>query len=522
MIQRIRTATAGVTRRRAKRGVVLGATIACIALLTGCTTSSEADEPITLRVAVTTLAAPNANDAYSFTLYVSPTQAVYESLVFWNPTTLEIDPWLAEDIAFSDDRKTMTLRLRDDVDFTDGEHMTASGVIDWLTYLYNRPESWIGAFLTPVYGAPTLTELDEYTIEFKGERPFDYDYLTTFAQTPIASSASILENGEESSDADAAAGSGPYILKKFDTDVSATLERNPEYWNPDAVDFDKLVMTVYADRIAALNALKTGQLDAAPIDSPAAGEAEAAGLSVATGSGTLAMLAIIDREGKIVPALGDKRVRQAMNLAFDRGAIMENLEYGFGAVSSQPFLPNQEFYVDGAADEYGYDPERARELLAEAGYPDGFALTVPTPAATDPEYSSLYEPIVQQSLADIGITVTFEPTPDPETYSQKFTSGEAPVRLYKIFSVNVVQYFGYGYLGPDIDPEFTDLTQTWVHGTAEESSAAAKQIGEFLVDQVWFIPFSQPKNLWATVPGIDVVVGNTIGEPHISGFTRAD
>jgi peptide/nickel transport system substrate-binding protein len=501
-------------KSHAKPGVGVIALAASVLALSGCSAPAD-DEPTSLTL---------AGQTWQIGSWDKPgMEGLYEGLVHWNNETDTVDPVLAEEYSLSEDRKTLTFRLRQDVDFTDGEHMDAAAVVASLEYDFNRDDSGFAFIIKPTYGVPEMRIVDDYTIELKGDRPFDYDFLIGFGVS-IISPASIPDDPE---DGEPAAGTGPYVLDELTPETSAVLVRNPGYWNPEAYDFDTITFKAFEDTVAALNALRTGQVDATAIDATAAGEAEAAGLRVSEGNGNFVALALMDREGAVVPALADKRVREAINLAFDRDGIVAALEGGYGTPISQPRYPNDaQFTVEGGDDRYGFDPERARELLAEAGYPDGFEMTLPRPAPGQAwEYPYSYEPIVQQSLADIGIDLIFEDPVDATAYVEELQSGDYGVALWKLYTVNTVKYFplhGGDYrFGPSVEPELLDLIDTFFLGTADESETAATEIGEYLLDEVWFAPIVQTKVLWASTPEVEVIVGNANGTVQLTGIHLA-
>jgi peptide/nickel transport system substrate-binding protein len=436
-----------------------------------------------------------------------PTQgAVYEPLIRAKAEdgVIVFEPWLASEFELSDDGMTLNITLRDDVDFIDGVHMNAAGVEEFLT-------EWIS-----VPAAAVIAEHDteakatgEYELVLTTTKPMRSKWFSYFADLPLASPEAIKD---PDSLLLAPVGTGPYIIDELVPDVSISFIRNPNYWNPDAFDFDKVTMTVFDDEIAALNALKTGQLDVAYlIEVASMVDAKSSGLRLFTAPGAQPALFILDRDGVMVPALADVRVRQAMNLAFDREAINDSLNQGLGTVSSQPFQPGSLGYVEGGDDRYGYDPERAKELLAEAGYPDGFDLTIPI-FGTDN-----YEPVVQQALTDIGIRVTLAIIPEAD-YGALFngTWNGSPVALFPwassaeaTFDVIGLYYGGY----PD------ELTRSLYHdvefGNQNERAQAAKELGEIILDEAWYVPFSNPPTGLATREGITAVATTLSGGADI-------
>jgi peptide/nickel transport system substrate-binding protein len=498
-----------------KRGRALGIVAAALAAILGlgaCTADTTGDETRSLTIRAGMI--PGSWDPVRTLALGEPAQAVYEPLIMASAIGIEYIPWLAESFETSDDRLTFTMEIRENVDFTDGTHLDAAAVADFFaTYL----EVNAASPLVVQYGA-VFTAVDEYTVEVTTTTPIDfiwYDHLSViWIVSPDAAR-------DPEALAEKPVGTGPYLVDEYTPEVSVSFVRNPEYWNPEGYDFDEVTFQFYADELAALNALKSGQIDATSLTQiPLAVEAEAAGFDLFQGRGQYPSLFIIDRLGEVQPALADKRVRQAMNMAFDREAINESLNLGRGYVSSQPFIEGEPYYVEGGDDRYPYDPERARELMAEAGYADGFDITIPTMAT----YTKPYEPILQQSLADIGIRVTYEMFPDAEAVkllTELWPSEKYPVAAYGFVhgpGIGWIDYFWGGYK----TEEGLALIDTVRNGTLDESLEAEKELGEYILDEAWFVPFSDPPAYVAARSGIEVDVRGALVVPKLYQYTLAE
>jgi peptide/nickel transport system substrate-binding protein len=430
----------------------------------------------------------------------APGEAVYESLIMGVSST-EYTPWLAESYELSDDRLSVTMQLRTDVDFTDGVHMNAAAIERFFDAFLQGP---VDGVLGPEYGTDVVAT-GEYSLELTTTVPVRNSWWQALSYVPIASFEAL---NDPDSLAVQPVGTGPYLLDEYVPESSATFVRNPDYWNAEAYDFDRVAYQIYVDDIAALNALKSGQLDTTVLGQiPLAVEAEAAGFGLFPTAGYFPSLFIIDRLGELVPALADVRVRQAMNLAFDREGINESLNLGRGAVSSQPFLKGEALYVEGGDDRYAFDLDRARQLMAEAGYADGFDLTIPTLSG----YTKPYEPVLQQSLADIGIRVTYEVYPDTDAgkvLGELWPSGDYPVAAYTFVPYDTLTWIERLWGGFKTE-EAIALFDTVKHGDLEESERAERELGELILDEAWFVPFSFPPTFFAARPGIHIEVSET-------------
>jgi peptide/nickel transport system substrate-binding protein len=502
--------TITAARRRRRLPTLVFATAATVVtLLSSCAgTSAEEDGPSSLTIALPGVPGGDWSPLNGVLLFGLGTgDTAYESLIVFDSTELEYKPWLAEEFAISDDRRTFSVVLRDDVDFTDGVHLDAEAFKTGWDALEAAGSQY--SFFEFAAFSPEVTVTGEYSLEIRTSSGISDRFLDALTYLPTVSPAAI-EDPEAL--VKTAAGTGPYLVDESIPDVSISFVRNPNYWNPDAYDFDTVTYEVYADRIAAANALKSGQVDAAQLDLGAAADVESNGLSIWEGGGEVATFIWLDRQGILKPELADVRVRQAISHAFDREAINENLNFGYGEVRSQAFIEGTPQYIEGGDDRYPYDVELAKELLAEAGYPDGFDLVIPS----NPTFAG-YEPVILQSLSDIGIRVTFDHFSDIGAMAEAFQSSLAyPFIFYPQGDAGWLAYLGeagiYNQRGP-ADPIAADLFDRMDNGTAEDSAAAAQEFGELVLEECWYIPISRRYDLWGSIPEVTIAVGEKAAWP---------
>jgi peptide/nickel transport system substrate-binding protein len=441
--------------------------------------------------------------------------AQYEGLFVRNSSVAlgGLEPNLATGFERSEDWKTVTISLRDDVTFVDGEKLTAQGLKTYFEGMAAVEEWWFS--LSWKDYAPTLTALDDTTLEIVSDKPMsliDQRFLhLLLTRVPILS-PQVLDDLDQANPA----GTGPYVVESSTPEVGVTMVRNEKYWDPQEFPFDRIELTIFADEVAGFNALTSGQIDATYLSPAVIDEAKSQGLTInqADVVGGSAFLHIADLEGTVVPALADKRVRQAISLAFDREAINESINHGYGVVTSQPFIKTQPEYVDGGDDRYGYDPDRAKELLAEAGYPDGFDLKLLCLSGSDGDV-----PFVTQSLADIGIRATVDCLPyddwvaavlDPGEYAVQLSGGPAPL-LISLFSAPDAFLNSFKVEDPEVD----DRWDAMQNGPDEVADEAATELGEYILDEAMFAVYSAPMGAWVTAPGFVV---DFVLEPNVSDF----
>lgn len=502
--------------KRSPAVTFLAAAVAGLVTLSGCSSADPGEQDAELVMAVSYLDV-NWDPAQGAIMYTTTMQPVYDKLIAWDEANNTYVPWLAEEYTISDDLLSMEVKLRENVEFIDGEPLDAEAVKASYEMIFD------GEGFGPQYRAHLVDEYDtaftvtgDYTLTISTSLPIRQRYLEIFELVPVASPKALSTPGGFD---DGPVGTGPYLVDEIVPDVSISYVRNPDYWNPDAFDFDTIVMKAFSDRVAAANALRTGQINATQVPLEIASSVEADGFTLHRGAGFYWTLFVVDQAGDSVPALGDVRVRRAMNMAFDRATIADTLDHGYGSVTSQPFTAGQQGYVEGGDERYGYDPDAARQLLSEAGYPDGFAIRIPTLGSSDS-----VEPIVAQSFAEIGIEVEFVPFADYPEYSAAVLAGEFPVTLINAAFANTPYYLTLAGFSPlkAPNPDVLRLIGGIAKGTAEEAEAAAQEFGELVLDEAWYVPFSVQPTLWASTPEIDIFVGDIIGNLNLPKVTLAE
>jgi peptide/nickel transport system substrate-binding protein len=504
-----------------RRLIAIGGAAAVVALALGaCADGPEDPGSRSITIATTSIYLDWSLGSYA--AYFSATQGPYDPLLRIDPETGAVGPWLAEEWQIGDDAKTIDFGLRDDVDFVDGTHLDAEGVAAMLTEAFTSDTSGWKAIIGTPYGA-SAEATGEYTVRITTTVPFREADLLFFPNLGIVSPGAI---GHPELLEDGPLGSGPYLVDEIEPEVSISYVRNPDYWNPEAYPYDTVKFVVFDDEIAAYNALRTGQVDATAISGDLVAEAESSGLRINSGPGTTNALMVLDRDGESVPALGDKRVRQALNMAIDQASIVEAIEHGYGVVSNQAadgVIPGE--YIEGGDDRYAFDIAGAKALLTAAGYPDGFVL--PLPRISDGA-TKAYEAVIEQSFVDIGVTVEWIDNlgADLAQTIEAQARGEIPIKFPVIFqTVNpqaVVGLYrpGRGLVGESDDPEFRELIDDYFSVGRDEFAELQPKIAEYLLDEAWWIPFSRADVLWASVPEVQVNVRGYF--QNLQGFTPAE
>jgi peptide/nickel transport system substrate-binding protein len=290
-------------------------------------------------------------------------------------------------------------------------------------------------------------------------------------------------------------GSGPYVL---DTAASTTgsvymFTKNENHWNAKNYPYKKLVIKVITSDTAAVSALKTGQIDAVLVAQPSVAQVEATpNTKVVKFQGQTTRLLLTDHLGKSIPAIGNLKVRQAINMVFDKAAMAQSLYQGNAEPTAQVFRKGTDAYIDGLQDPYPFDVDKAKALMAEAGYADGFSLQLPT--MTGQNFETLM-PYVTQQLALLNIKVEQVPLSGANAISD-LLSGKYPVVLWQLGNLGLSAQQIYVEMTPegywDLSHQPDDYVDSrWEQLKTADPATAKKlqqEINQYVVDQAWFAP----------------------------------
>jgi peptide/nickel transport system substrate-binding protein len=417
-------------------------------------------------------------------------QAFYGSL-FATSSTGKVEPQLASGYQFNTDKTELTLTLRQNVTFTDGTTLTASLVKANL----DRRSPALGAYgMFAKGGAAEIRNVsasDPSTV------------VITFAQPQASATSLLADDGGRIVGGKAAAdpkilqtgpdGSGPYTLSAGGTVKGSTytLVKNDDAWNASSYPYSKIVFKVLTDPQARANALASGQVQIAQLDPTTVSFAKSKA-SVVEFSGAIYGFSLFDKLGKVAKPFASVGVRQALSMALDRTKIAA-LHPNATATASY-FPPGTDGYEVGLETTYAYNPAKAKQLLAEAGYPDGFSFTLLTAGmGNDAELQS-----AQRDWQAIGVTMNIKhvtsyaellraQTTTPLGYSG-FTFGHDP--LSWVYNFLLGGTFNAQHAE---DPQIQSALREVAAGGGNADVAGLRKLNAAIVDQGWSIPlYVQP------------------------------
>jgi peptide/nickel transport system substrate-binding protein len=308
--------------------------------------------------------------------------------------------------------------------------------------------------------------------------------------------------------ADTAVGSGPYILDKSGTTTNKTyaFTRNKSYWAAAKWPrFEKLVVQLMADPTATDNAARSGQIDYTIVSAGT----DISGWKVAQGAAAAFYgFTIFDTTGEISKPLGDVRVRQAMNYAIDRKAILRSVLDDQGAAnSSTPFGPDSLGYSRNIDSYYTYDVGKAKRLLRQAGYPNGFSVKV----LNNPQWDQIAQALAGY-LRKVGVDVQLSNHGDD--FVQQVNSGTWAMSTC-LLSVTGLPYSDVTFamtkrsaMNPlgNSNATVNDLLAEAVAAEGAKQKRLYKQLAESAAEQAWYVVPALSSQLHAYDPGVVKVV----------------
>jgi peptide/nickel transport system substrate-binding protein/oligopeptide transport system substrate-binding protein len=343
-------------------------------------------------------------------------KSLFDGLMDYEPGTTKLTPDLAESYEISADGKTFTFKLRHGVKFHNGREMTADDVKYSLDRVTNPKTQSPGAgFFSTIKGyddvaagkADSLTGVtvvDPYTVKIELTRP-DATFLHVMA---INFSFVVPKEAIEKYGADFGkhpVGTGAFKMAEWTLGQRLVFERNPDYWHKGLPYLDKITFEFGQEPIVALLRLQKGEIDIPGDGIPPAKFQEvmsdpAQKARVVEGgqlqTGYISM-------NVTMPPFDQLKVRQAVNMAINKKRIVQMIN-NRAIPANQPLPPSMPGY-DKDFEGYPHDPAKAKELLAEAGFPDGFSTELYA-MNTDP--NPRIAQAIQQDLSEIGIKASIQ------------------------------------------------------------------------------------------------------------------
>lgn len=410
------------------------------------------------------------------------------------------------------------LKLREGVTFSDGGKLDAAAVVKHLEYVKSLPGTQWSPYMASF---EKIEATDDMTVQITSVVP-NPEFEMLFSQAGVGIADIISPKALEAPEAlgTSTAGAGPYVL---DVDSTVTGDTyvylpNKSYWDPKNVSWEKVTIKVIANDNSILNAMKSGQVDIGPGSFTTAPEAEKAGLLTHFLPNVFAGLNIVDRGGEMVQALADQRVRQAINHAIDRDAISAAIYGKYGTPTTQ--ITREAGFTEQLDARYPYDLDKAKALLKEAGYADGFSF----PAVSTPFFSGdLIMQAIASQLAEVGIDMTIESKTDPVDYFQDMVGKKYPVAVIG-YGSQPLFIAGPGLFLPgapfnpfnSTDEQVMELYGALAAADGDEVEDVAVALQTRLVDLAWWAPAVwAPLGYYATSAIDPKAITSTIGESPI-------
>lgn len=393
----------------------------------------------------------------------------------------DVEPVLAADSTVSDDGLTYTFTLQDGVTFHSGDPLTSADVKSSIEAV-TAEDSQSARKSSFAVVSDIATPDDRTVVVTLSERSISFLYNLSYVWI-VNDAAKDLKTSED--------GTGPYTLGEWKRGSTLSLERWDDYWGDPAKNAE-VVFTYFTDATALSNALVTKQIDIiTSVQSPdqLTQFTDNADYTVSDGdSTTKELLAFNDRVAPFDQAL----VRKAVYSAIDTKKLLSSIWGDYGTLIGSMVPPTDPWYED-LTQVNPYDPELAKQQLAEAGLADGFTFTLDTPSY-DP-HPAVAE-FLQSELAKVGITVEINTISADEWYSKVFKERDFQATLQEHVNDRDVVWYGnpdfyWGYDNPQVTQWVSEAEQAT---TTDEQTAKLKLVNEQIAEDaasVWLYLYPQ-------------------------------
>jgi peptide/nickel transport system substrate-binding protein len=449
------------------------------------------------------------NDPTSEYQWYDGVQMAYEPLLNQRANGT-FTPGLATSWKVARGNESVTLTLRHDARFSDGTLVDAKAVKTWFDYMAAKPPF-------PEMGpVASTTVLSKWVVRLRLKAPNEFLLQALAGPLTVSFFPSVLSPklvnyvkkhpssrilGQETD------GAGPYVLVPSQTVPGDhyTFVPNKYFYDKSQIHWGKIVLKALTDPNAILAAMETGQVDVSQAIDPTEGNAaKTAGIKIIQGPGYTPTIFFSDHSGKLLPALGHVGVRQALNYAVNRKLIANAL----WPYSVPTDIPNSASVADPPhyANYYTYNPAKARALLAAAGYPNGFTMSMLCISVAGFDTTAMCSEL-QKLFAAIGVTLKLTLSPTFSDWGTQSVAG----------TFDSVAWGGYGGVSPAYwyeanvklqstpsafadqhgwhDPVLDSLFNRAERATPKRALGLWKDMDRRMIQQADFIPIANRHNI---------------------------
>ncbi len=338
---------------------------------------------------------------------------IYNSLTQLNveqgDTSPVPSPALATNWAVGADKLTWTFNLRQGVKFHDGTDFNAEAVEFQFNRLMNKTFQYYdavsaGASASNLLSIDTFRAVDDSTFEVKTKYPDSF--IPWELMIMIPSPTAIKKYGTQDY-ANHAIGTGPFIMSKYVDGQVMELTPNPDYWNGPP-KLDKITLYPMPEPNTRLSALTSGQVNWAEVPPPdSIDQLKANNFQVLLKQYPHAIILALNC---LIEPFNNPKARQALQYAIDKDSMCNSLLNHCGTPAYQWMYPGHPWFNQEVGQRYTYDPNKARQMLADAGYGSGLSISIPYPSSGS---GNMWPPpmmeLIQQNFKAIGIELTTVP-----------------------------------------------------------------------------------------------------------------
>jgi peptide/nickel transport system substrate-binding protein len=425
-------------------------------------------------------------------------QNLYDTLIRYDQSLKPL-PGLAERWTIAPDGQSVTLALRKGVKFHSGKDLTAADVVKNFEKAADKERGW--NMLPAVANVAGVTTPDPGTvvIQFKKVSPEVTDLLQAMAIIEPAAMDSLKNRGS---------GTGPFKFVEWVPGDHTTLERNPQYWGPSTPWVDRVVFKVFSDSDAMVAALQSGICDLVVSLPPKDVARMSREFNLVRGHpGALTYELRVN--GTKAP-FDKKEARQALQLATDRKAVVENVLFGVSQPTVLPFSRASAAYDASTLQKYAFDLKRAKELLDRAGVKSAKVECLALPQF--PELPAIGQ-ILKADFAKIGIDVDLVIL-DSTQYYKRVLGGD--FQLATSFSGNTQKYPTRVALnsiyrtannpvwGNEVPKAYVDaITEANSTIDAAKQKAAFAKLGAAILDESWVVSIAYRQSVFGLAKHVD-------------------